>query len=344
MIESSLKTVIENLSNTLDQEEKLTTNIRVSHPSDLYSSEKVKTSALEFYLGENLYATLNVQKGKFYVTNHLWDHGKREEIDINDPTLNRLLSSFFRSGNYEVSTTYANYLGGGSVHDPYSAEYDHEYGLIDGIPVPNIKSTTRAEIEYEEIKALVEKAKDGLKDLRAKDGILVSEPRITSSVPRGFDDTVKKIYPMGMHRIAFTLAEDGGRKIEVALKPGDNTYSVTAESLMKYSKGILDTEINEMLEQIFKEGKYKLLTYIKNPDLTLSYKGTRGKKFEEISHKPIQPVIGIGEQTTLSQLMQKKKDLEHEAEVISRTEELIAQEQRASQKDTPSIGGGKDGR
>jgi len=90
-----LQSVIDELHSVLDNQEKLKTNKQVSRPFELYDEEHAKSPFLEFSLGEDLYAILNAEEEHFYTVERTYSQGKKTEREVDDETINELLSEIF---------------------------------------------------------------------------------------------------------------------------------------------------------------------------------------------------------------------------------------------------------
>jgi len=286
-----LQSVIDELKSILDNKEKLRTSEEVEREFELYDEGLAKSSFLEFSLDENLYAILNAKEEHFYTVERTYTQGKNIETEFNDEKMNELLSEIFKNGDYIINTSYRVNDGGGSVLDPYSADYHYEYGEVRGVPLTTVGYKSKSDIEYDKTMQTVEKAKAVLRELKENNEVLVSDKKETTTAPRNFEEAVKKIYPKGTYKLSFSLLDDISNDIKVVLNPNDNTYSVSTYSFGEFKKGIDDPEINEILEQIFTNGKYTISTFSQKANHKNAYKVIKGKAFDRISHKAIRPVL-----------------------------------------------------
>lgn len=317
-----LQSVIDKLHSVLDNHEKLKTNTQVSRPFELYHKKYAKSRFLKFYLGEDIYAILNAEEEHFYIVERIY--GEETEREVDDKTINKLLTEIFENGDYVINTYCRSYIGGGSASDPYSADYREDTGEVSGVPLTTVGYKSKSDIEYDKIRSNVNKAKAVLRKLKENNGILVSDPEYASTVPRNFDEVVRRT-----SMLAFSLLNARSNDIRVLLNLTDKTYSVSTYSCGRLEKGIDDPEINEMLEQIFTDGQYKISTFSHKADYTVD-KVIKGKAFEEITHKAIRPVFGkeqSEEQKELAAARARKKALQREANEIKKEEELVKQKE-----------------
>lgn len=246
-----IQSVIDKLHSVLDNQEKLETGEEVSGRWELYDEEHAKSPFLEFSLGEDLYAILNAKEEYFYTVERTYSQGEKTEREVDDETINELLSEIFRNGDYVINTYYRVYDGGGSVLDPYSAQHHYETGEVSGVPLTTVGYKSKSDVmtPYQVI------AKNALMNWNG-----LSEEEATKKVREStFEELEAQVYAEGSITYALEGLQIASKKAYDKLRRnGMNSEPIISDWIIKELKEIVlhggDKKYEDAIYDKVKEG------------------------------------------------------------------------------------------